>query len=83
MTKTEKRKIRKMLIYLYHYFDGNQAKIFNEINEKKVDCSDQVVNDFIKKNHIVQNAYTTILDGNDIAKEFTKDLNKITFIVKK
>ena len=57
---------RKMLVYLYNYFDGDNAKIIDEFcsnklfKEGKTDI--KLVNKYLKDNNIKTTDYVTFLD---------------------
>lgn len=66
--KYEDRWKRKILIYLYEYFNHNQNLIIDEFcSHKLADAGltkDLVVNDYLKKNKIKLSDYVTMVDDN-------------------
>lgn len=55
------KKQKKLLIYLYIYFNGNQKKIIKELLEKNEKITQKQVNDYFKNNRVLKD-YITIFD---------------------
>lgn len=69
MATMSKTRARKLLIFLYLKFEGNQDEIMREILEKKLGATEKVVNAYLKDNNIDCNKYCTYID-----KDYPKDM---------
>jgi len=64
------RDAKKLLIFLYEYFNGDNNAIMKEILEKNLNIAKNDVNDFIKQNKIRLKKYVTCFESNFDANEF-------------
>lgn len=72
---------KKLLIFLYEFFEGNQVSIMQELLENNFDFSRKDVNSFFRKNKIKLRDYITILDKSyDISQMDTKNM---IYVIKK
>lgn len=83
MTKAEKRTLRRLLIYLFEYFERNNTLIFKEIIEKNICPTDEVVDKWFEENNIDENAYCTVVDNKRVQKKCLKDSTNPLFVYMK
>lgn len=74
MTNKEKLDNKKILIYLYEQFNGDNGKIITELFENNLKASMVIVNQYIKDNNIRISDYRCVWEKK-FPKRYIDDLN--------
>ena len=72
---------RRLLIYMYIIFDGNQNKILQEMLEHKLNIKEEDVDKYFKENKVLGN-YITIFDK-DFPNKLKYDFDNPTFVIQR
>lgn len=70
---------KKILIYLYHQFNGDNGKIITELMENKYKVSTKMANEFLKDKNIKTSEYKCMWEKN-FPKRYLNDLNPTMII---
>lgn len=77
--KKDLQENKKILIYLYHQFNGDNGKIITELMERKVKSDRETVNKFIKDNDIKLSDYKCMWEKN-FPKRYKDDMSPVMII---
>lgn len=70
---------KKILIYLYHVFNGDNGKIITELMERKVKADRETVTNFIKEHNIKLSDYKCMWEKN-FPKRYKDNLSPVMII---
>lgn len=77
--KKDLQENKKILIYLYHQFNGDNGKIITELMERKVKSDRETVNKFIKDNNIKLSDYKCMWESK-FPKRYQEELSPVMII---
>lgn len=79
MVNRELQDKKKILIYLYNHFKGDNGKIITEIMDNKLKVSTEMANKFLKENNIKTSEYKCMWEAK-FPKRYKDNLNPTMII---